>query len=155
MRGLAIAAVVLSCLTAGGDSRADDGAALDRFALAIDLRNGKFNALDAELLRLETAFEADRRQELAVQAAFEAFASSDPTLEGPLQQWVAGQPKSFAARLARGIYYYHLGALSRGTEAPPATPPQRLAEMARYQLLARDDFQTAIELRPLAVTAHA
>ncbi len=155
MRPLAIIALALTVLSPGWDAQAAGSTDPDRSALLIELRNGKFDDLDSQLLQLETAFENDRHQEIPVQAAFASFASSDPTLEEPLQRWVARQPKSFAARLARGIYYNHLADLSRGAEAPSATPPQRLAEMARYQLLAQDDFQAAIDLRPLAIAAHA
>lgn len=153
MRRLLIAAVAF--LSAGHDALADINAEPDRSFFSIALRNGKFDDLDAALLRFQTVFEADRRRESRVQDAFAAFASSDPTLEEPLRKWVTSQPRSFAARLARGIYYNHLAQLSRGPEPLATTPPQRLAEMARYELLAEGDFKTAIELRPLAITAHA
>ena len=127
----------------------------NRFALLRDLRDGMYDALDSELSRWQEAFERDARAAPGVDAAFQSFASSDPTLERPLQEWVERQPPSFAARAARGIYFRHQAELSRGSKALAVTPPQRLAEMDRYDLLAAADLEAAIKLRPQALAAHA
>jgi len=127
----------------------------DRFALLHDLRDGMYDALDSELSRWQETFERDACAEPGVEAAFQSFATSDPTLDESLREWVERQPPSFAARVARGIYFRHQAELSRGSKALAVTPPQRLAEMERYDLLATADLEAAIKLRPQALAAHA
>lgn len=151
-----LAAIGLACVIAGsamGTAESDDRP--DRFSLLRDLRDGAYEALDAELSTWQMAFESNTRAEAGVVAAFRSFASSDTTLERPLQEWVERRPPSFAAHVARGVYYRHLAALSRGSQVFEKVPHQRLTEMERYDLLATADFEAAIALRPRAVAAHA
>lgn len=151
-----LSAAVLACFVgAAAAVTADDVGQPDRFALLLDLRDGAFASLDTELLRWQEQFERRPESASGVEAAFHAFASSDPDLESPLQAWATHEPRSFAALVARGVYYRHLAELSRGNEPLASTAPQRLAEMERYDLLAAADLEAAIALRPRALVAHA
>jgi len=63
-------------------------------------------------------------------------------------------PQSYAAPLARGMFYEHLGWMSRGTAFTGQTPKQRFADMHRYFELANIDLQHAIAINNRLVPAY-
>ncbi len=72
-----------------------------------------------------------------------AYRSNDKSLDS-LDKWVAEEPGSYAALVARGIVRSHLGWHARGGDYIPYTPTENLAEMTRLHLLALDDFVLAL-----------
>ena len=89
-----------------------------------------------------------------VDAAFFAFANSDLALEPRFNEWVLRFPESYAAPLARGVYYWNLGWLSRGGDYVRNTLNLRFAEMRNYFSLAVPDLRLAIRLNPKLSVAH-
>ena len=93
-------------------------------------------------------YRVGRIAEDVVDAAFFAFANSDLALEPRFSQWLLRFPESYAAPLARGVYYWRLGWHSRGGRYVRDTPNLRFAEMRNYFSLAVPDLRLAIRLNP-------
>src|SRR5436190_16062750 len=62
---------------------------------------------------------------------YQAFYDTSPENEAYLNQWVEKSPKSYPARLARGIYYASVGKEHRSQGMPGRTPPKRIFESFR------------------------
>jgi tetratricopeptide (TPR) repeat protein len=123
-------------------------AARDRLFLLALLDTGEYERLDAYLVRLQWEYERGDHSEAKLENAFAAFASADAELQPKLDSWVERRPQSFAAHLARGEYYRHLGwiALQNGPLYPQAISiPESASE---FLSLARQDVQAAIERHP-------
>ncbi|MDH3475857.1 MAG: tetratricopeptide repeat protein [Rhodospirillales bacterium] len=127
----------------------------DKLALLDKLRQGEFDAIDAQLSGYQKAFEADQLSELIVIHAFGAFGHSGAELEPLLHQWNERHPDSFAAAVARGAYFSHLGWLARGGAYAKGTPDERFAAMKEYHALAIEDLARAIRINPKASIAYA
>ncbi len=90
----------------------------DKLALIALLKQGKYATLDKRLSAYQRAYESDPAAEHRVNTAFYAFASSDPGLKPKLNAWNERMPASYAAPLARGVYYYSLGFASAARRWP-------------------------------------
>ena len=130
---LSLVAVLLALwpTTAAGTERFPD-----KLELVGLLRAGQFEELEARLTTYQESFEAGGIAEDVVDAAFFAFANSDLALEPRFSQWLLRFPESYAAPLARGVYYWQLGWLSRGGGYVRKTLKLRFAEMRNYFSLA-------------------
>lgn len=64
-------------------------------------------------------------------------------------------PKSYAARLARGRYYSHLGWTSRGAAYASETARGQMSRMQNYFSKAEVDLQEALTLKPELSVAYA
>jgi len=126
----------------------------DKLELVGLLRAGQFEELESRLTAYQESFEAGRISEQFVDAAFFAFATSDLALEPRFSQWLLRYPDSYAAPLARGVYYWLLGWHSRGSGYLRYTPSLRLAEMRNYFSLAVPDLRRAIRLNSKLSVAH-
>ena len=132
----------------GGSS--NDGveakAFLDKLELLAMLRAGDFDGLDRRLSTLQQRFEAEEISDEVVEAAFVAFANSDPTLQSPLDEWVDRMPLSYAALMARGMYGRHLGWSSRGALYAKDTKDTQFDRMKESFAPSVVDLKRAIEL---------
>ena len=122
--------------------------ARDRASLLGLLEAGEYERLDAYLSRLQQGYVAGERPEAALETAFAAFASADPALQRWLNAWIERRPRSFAAYLARGTYYRHLGriGLQNGAGHSPANGTRKAVEA--FFSLARQDIGRALERQP-------
>ncbi len=115
-----------------------------------ELRAGRVAELDARLNGLQTAFERDERAgDDALQAAFGAFDNlprNAQETEENLAQWIARYPRSYAARLARGIYRFQRGLDARGEKSAKETPPESFEMMRDWFEKAREDFHASLDL---------
>jgi tetratricopeptide (TPR) repeat protein len=130
----------------------------DSLSLVALLKEGQFATLESGLVRYQLRFEADQgkpENQWPVYKAFFAFADSDPELQSRLDEWVAAMPDSYAAHLARGMFYEHLGWLSRGDAFAGETPKERFADMDRFFALAKPDLQKALAINPRLFAAYA
>jgi tetratricopeptide (TPR) repeat protein len=117
------------------------------------LTDGRIDELEALLTGLQKRFEADEIDDREVSRAFDAFATSDPALAGPLDEWNRTRPNSFAAPLARARYFRALAWKARGVRIAAATPKERFAAMRTYLRRARADAIRAYDLRPRLTAA--
>ena len=119
------------------------------------LREGEYAALESELVAYQDAYERDEITEDMPTYAVSAFAYADPALEPLFAEWIIGYPESYAARLARGVYYSHLAWLSRGKNTIGRTPAAGIRDMRAYLDLAQADFEHGLALDRKAITAYA
>lgn len=118
----------------------------DNLELLALLREKKFDALEARLVAYQKGYEDGTGPEKYVGHAFTAFANSDPALQAKLDQWVLMMPKSYAAPLARGIYHWRLGWVSRQYALSRKTSRQRFKAMRIQFTRAGADLTAAIHL---------
>ena len=85
------------------------------------LRDRKFQDLDGQLNSYQVAFEKDAFTEGNLAVAFEAFCSPDPALGPLLDEWVAKNPNSYPAHLARAEYLVRRH-IRRGETNTPTKP---------------------------------
>lgn len=117
------------------------------------LTDGRIDELETLLTGLQDQFEAGKIDEREVSRAFDAFATSDPALAGPLDEWNRTRPNSFAAPLARARYFRALAWMSRGAASAGKTPKERFAAMWSYLRRARPDVIRAHDRRPRLTAA--
>jgi tetratricopeptide (TPR) repeat protein len=127
----------------------------DRQSLLALLEAAEYERLNAHFVGLQGRYESGEIPESELQNAIAAFASSDPDLETRLTSWVERHPQSFAARLARGEFYRHLGRIGvpDGTSHRPPTEARGTAN--GYLALARQDVEAATERHPRLGVAYA
>lgn len=151
-RLLPIAAVLLTFWPAAS-------AAMERFPDKLELvgllRAGQFEELEARLTAYQEGFETGAVSEKTVEIAFGSFDIFDPVLESKFALWRLHIPESYAALLARGIYYHNLGWNSRGTRFVKDTSDERFAEMHDYFSRAVEDLSLAVQLHKKLSIAYS
>lgn len=125
----------------------------DKLTLVNLLRAGQTAELDRRLTKRQDRYELG--DESHVEFAFRAFANSASDLEPRLAAWVKDRPGSFAARAARGMYYFNLGWLARQGRYARDTRKEQFQRMRAYFKKARADFRAAIKVRPRFGFAYA
>lgn len=110
---------------------------------------------------LETHFGGRQREyakgtlaELDLLAAFRAFYLTDPALGPRFDEWVASYPRSYAARLARGIYYKRIGTKHRGDRYTSETRPEQFEKMGEYFEKAMLDLDASLELEEKPILSY-
>lgn len=141
--------MVLLALAIAGLSAAAAKEPFPEWAELRDLLKAEdFVALEERLERLVVAFEAGDDPDENYAAAFRLFGRLDVAWKGPLNDWVATRPDSYAAHYARSEYLRHLGWTSRGREMSSSTPQARIQRMRALFNAAREDTLAVIRLRP-------
>ena len=120
------------------------------------LRQARFDALDRKMNGLQRAYELGQLEDESLLHHFRAFYDTTADLELRYNAWIAAYPNSYAARLARGIYYRYLGLQARGTRYISETSPQQLELMSGYMAKAMPDYEESLRLttKPL-LSYHA
>jgi tetratricopeptide (TPR) repeat protein len=120
------------------------------------LRAGNFATLDEQLSAVQRAYDNRVATDVDLRSAFRAFYTPDSKLMSQYDAWVAAFPKSYVARLARGIYYVHVGDLLRGKQLPVDTPDSRWAAASAAFEAAKSDLEASLPLeqRPLLSVLH-
>ncbi len=118
------------------------------------LKQGDYDSLEWQLTSAQRAFEIGEVEEWRVNRVYFAFAYADPGLESRFREWIAQIPKSYNARLARGVYYHHLAMLSRGELASMETPREQFVVMNNYLRLSLPDLDAALVLNRRLSTAY-
>lgn len=127
----------------------------DKLELINLLETGSLNKLERRLEVFQSAFENGRASDQWVESAYLAFANSDPRLAEKLDRWVESAPDSYAALGARGVYFWRLGWMARGSETGFRPSRDQIRLMREFFALAEADLETAIDLRPEFSLAYA
>jgi tetratricopeptide (TPR) repeat protein len=117
------------------------------------LYHKRFAELTSHFEQFQAAFEADPRKEYWPMDAADAFDSSEPQLNEPLDAWVKATPGSFAPYLARGTHLVSVGYASRGGRWAKDTASEDFAAMGKALNLGIADLDKALALRPHLVAA--
>ena len=117
----------------------------DRLALVQLLRDGELEQLERLVRDHQEAYEAEKIEEIQLEAVYFAFANSSPDLETKLDRWVASTPGAYPARMARGVYLWNLGLLTRGPRIGQDLTAEHLRVFRALFAAASADLIAAIE----------
>jgi len=113
------------------------------------LEQRKFDELDRLLGALQRGFEVDAAGgSVTLQQAYFAFDRVPRAAEAALDDWVGAQPASYAARTARGCFYYFQGLDARGTAFVAETPEANIRTMRFYFGKSQADLERSLALTP-------
>ncbi|HEU5284559.1 MAG TPA: DUF4034 domain-containing protein, partial [Burkholderiales bacterium] len=151
-------ALLLGALLCTRASDAQDGAEVTRDDILAALLEGDYDGVDARLNALQQRFEQDDTAEEALRLGFHLFRSVQSDTEAAVEQalvvWVERYPRSYAARLARGIFYIERGLDARGTEYASKTSARQFEEMERWFERGRKDLRASLELSAKPLLSH-
>jgi tetratricopeptide (TPR) repeat protein len=118
------------------------------------LRHGRFDDLDRKMNGLQRAYERGSLGDERLLHEFRAFYDTDPALEVHYNEWIEKLPNSYAAWLARGIYFRYLGTEARGSRYVSETPRHQLDEMTTYTDKAMRDYDKSLTLTEKALISY-
>jgi hypothetical protein len=121
------------------------GAEMNASAL---LRAGDYQKLNEYYAGIQQKFDAGEISGDQLRDAFRAFYPTDRDLAVKFNEWVTAYPKSYVARLARGIYYKKVGLEERGERYISETSKSQIEGMDRAMTQAASDLGTSIGLDP-------
>jgi Domain of unknown function (DUF4034) len=93
------------------------------------LNSNQFAELDRRFSAIQSGYKSGSITDENLRAAFRAFYATDAALERKYDAWVEQFPKSYVARLARGIYYKKVGQERRGSDFVSSTSDEQLRGM--------------------------
>jgi len=136
---------VALCLAASGPAISASSPTPDATGL---LRNSDFQRLEQYFSVMQSRFRSGRASAEELRNAFRAFYPTDRSLAPQYDAWVNKYPKSYAARVARGIYYKKVGYEERGGKYISETSEGQIAKMDQAMRNAIGDFGASIKLDP-------
>jgi uncharacterized membrane protein YjgN (DUF898 family) len=110
------------------------------------LKSGDYAALDRYIADLQRSYELGQLSDQQLYQGFRRLYEDDVANARYFDQWVRAYPKSFAAHVARGAYYYRMAWAARGEEFIKDTPPERLKRMHDYLALSRPELLDSLKL---------
>lgn len=126
----------------------------DQMVLREYLYARQFDLLERTLKEYLAAYYADTRYEIPLADAFYAFQMQSTEPAALLDEWVERFPKSYAARLARGVYFSRMGWEQRGTQSARETSAENFRGMQHYFALARGDLEASLAMSPRPVLSY-
>jgi len=121
-------------------------AATDKQEILELLTARRYEELDRRMNDVQRGYVKGQVSELDLLETFRAFYTTNPKLHEPFHEWAKRYPKSYAARLARGIYNKRIGGEYRGDAFAAETPRSRKELMAAFYEKAMADFEASLEL---------
>lgn len=106
----------------------------------------RYAELDERINGLQEAYKAGALDDLALLHAIRSFVTIDPALEPHFDAWIASYPKSYAARLSRGIYYFKSGVQPRGKRFISHTTAEQIRGIRAYFDKAQRDLGDSLAL---------
>jgi tetratricopeptide (TPR) repeat protein len=123
----------------------------DLLALHDALLSDDFSQLDARMAWNVDSARADPGYEIRYGAASNVFSVADPRLRPHLDAWVAAEPQSAIARLARAAHSVAMGDAARGTKFASETSEEQFGTMRAWYRIALDDLARARAIDPTNV----
>lgn len=118
----------------------------DRQTVVNLLRTGQFREMDKWYESLQQRYEKGKTNDQELVLQYQAFYDTSPENETYLNQWVTKNPKSYPARLARGIYNTNVGSNKRGGAWARDTPRENMVALSKYLDLANADLVDSLSL---------
>jgi tetratricopeptide (TPR) repeat protein len=138
--------------TSAAESRFRDVQEIDRQLVSL-LRAKRFAELDQAVVEIAKAYEADPLKENQMDVAVRAFYRPGAGFLPLLDAWINEMPKSYAARLARGVFHTAFGWEMRGTCTADQTSCAKFAAMFESHAKAVADLDAAYAMNPLLIHA--
>jgi tetratricopeptide (TPR) repeat protein len=110
------------------------------------LRGDHFQKLETDYSALQLKFEQSKISSEKLLDEFRAFYPTDKDLAAKYDGWVSAFPRSYVARLARGIYYKKVGFEERGGDYISNTSDTKLEKMDAALSKATKDFGDSIPM---------
>ncbi|WP_029921777.1 DUF4034 domain-containing protein [Nevskia soli] len=143
LRTLLVLGGWLFCLSAQADLAGPPNA--DTQALTW-LKSAQYRVLDAHYGALQHDYETGRAPEQALYQGYVDLYEEQEANSQYFDGWVIAFPKSYAARTARGAYYYRMAWASRGHDYASNTPLKQIDTMRRYVALAQTDLRASLTM---------
>jgi Domain of unknown function (DUF4034) len=128
----------------------------ERQIVVMSLRSGQFAQLDQRYNTFQEQYEQGTINDRELTLKYQAFYDTSPENEAFLNQWIAKNPTSYPARLARGIYMRKLGEAARGAAYVKDTPRENMVKLQQYLERANEDFLDSLKLsrKPIVTLLH-
>jgi tetratricopeptide (TPR) repeat protein len=110
------------------------------------LKSRQYAKLDRYFAGRQALYESGAISDEVLYADFRALYEEGAQNEPYFNEWVQAFPKSYAARTARGAYYYRMAWFVRGEKFVAETPPQQLKQMSEFAGLARPDLMASLQM---------
>jgi TPR repeat protein len=137
--------VVALSLTASAPAISASDATPDAAGL---LQRGEFQRLELYFSGVQSRFRGDQASAEELRNAFRAFYPTDRRLAPKYDAWVSKFPESYAARVARGIFYKKIAYEERGGEYISETSEAEIAKMDQAMQKAISDLGASIKMDP-------
>ncbi|GLQ29901.1 tetratricopeptide repeat protein [Litoribrevibacter albus] len=111
------------------------------------LVSGDYLTLELELDGYYQAYLDNPMNDQALDWAYSSFEVDNLEFLKFLDLWVKNSPKNYYPYLARGIYFTHMGGLSRGTRYANETSKEQFFQMEKYFENALADFEKTESIR--------
>jgi tetratricopeptide (TPR) repeat protein len=120
------------------------------------LSTHQFEKLEERYNGFQSQYEAGLLNDWALLIKYQAFYDTASENEDHLNLWIKDFPRSYPARLARGIYYRKVGEAKRGSSWIRETPKENLAQLSIYLDRATDDLLASRPLtsKPIVSIIH-
>lgn len=120
------------------------------------LESRNFAGLDKRFSELQRRYETGEMDDWTLLLQYQPFYETSSRIEALLTEWIAQAPKSYPARLARGIYYRKIGDAKRGSSWISEVPPPAIDALWQYLDLAAKDLQASLPLakKPIVSIVH-
>jgi len=127
---------------------------IDTLAL---LEARQFQTLDRHFAAVQASYDKGDIADHDLREAFKVFKSPKEALEDRYNGWVSMFPRSYVARLARGIYYVNVGDAHRGRKTIRETPEAELSTSENFYSKAMTDLRASMDLdeKPLLSFVNA
>jgi len=121
------------------------------------LTSDHLQQLDRRFSELQNAYKHGRITDEELRNSCRAFYDTDQALEQHYDLWVRMFPKSYSARLARGIHYLKVGSARRGDRMISLTTDAQIQGMKEANARASQDFTASLALdeKPLMTYLYA
>jgi tetratricopeptide (TPR) repeat protein len=117
---------------------------------------GQFKFLDAHFSAVQADYESGASSDEDLRNAFRVFYDTDSALAPLYDQWISHFPKSYVARVARGLYYAKVGQSVRGVKSTEKTHQRNFDEMEVAFDKAMRDLSVSLRLtrKPLLTYSY-
>jgi TPR repeat protein len=112
------------------------------------LQKGDFQHLEQYFSGIQGQFRSGQTSAEELRNAFRAFYPTDRSLAPKYDAWIKAYPNSYAARVARAIYYKKIGYEERGGNYLSETGETQIAKMDQAMQRAIGDFGASIKMDP-------
>jgi hypothetical protein len=110
------------------------------------LKSGRYASVDQRLASLQSGYEAGATSEEELYKGFRALYNDGADNRAYFDRWVRLFPNSYAARLARGIFWYRVGCCWRGNHRALLSSDADRWRVAKYVPLARIDLTASLTM---------
>ena len=110
------------------------------------LKAGRYADIESRMSGLQRAYETGSLDDYTLLQQFYAFMVPDRSLQHHLDAWISNYPDSYAAHVARGIFFFGYGLQTRGNRLTAHTTPEQMHGMQAYLQTAAQDLKPSIAL---------